>query len=500
MGTMSSIRKGAQRFLKGAVIILVVVMAAGVFYIGGGSYRTQGATIQYKGPSASVDGVKIKDKDFNALLLKKRSEFAQWGGAAPEELIRDLTLEDAINQQIIKNAQKNMGVRAGRSEVKKFMDTLHKRFPTEEEWSMLMYQSGAASERELRDQVIEFLNYQAFVLKLAEKDKVTVSDAEVAKAYESVEASHILIKVKSSDSDAGGHSDAEALRMIKDIQAQLKSGADFAALAKEKSEDPGSKENGGSLGYMQRGQMVVPFEEAAFALQPGQISEPVKTTFGYHIIKVTARRDAKGEDFEEAKTELRNRLIMQKYESEKFNDWIKKARKNAKVVILDPALRGYRLKSDQKWKEAASAYEKAVKREKKNVSMYLSLAEVYRQDKQYQKAADTMEKARKRWPADFQVIFSLAESYAGLKNSDKVNELLVLASKQAGSDVSLHQEIKRLYELAGLTKEAANEQKTIDRLIADQQEAEKKAAEQQAQEQQSQSEDSSSEAAETEEP
>lgn len=481
MGTMSSIRKGAQRFMKGAVIILVVVMAAGVFYIGGGN-RAQGGTASvYKGPSASVDGVKIKDKDFNTLLQQKRTEFAQWGGAAPEELIRDLTLEDAINQQIMKNAQNKMGIRVSRSELSKFMDTLHKRFPTEEEWTQLIYQSGAGTERELKVQVSEFLTFQKFILKLAADEKVSVPDADVAKAYESVETSHILFRVK-TDSDTEGHPDAEALRLANDARAKLVAGTDFATLAKEKSEDPGSKENGGSLGYVQRGQMVSEFESAAFGMKVGEISQPVKTSFGYHIIKVTARRDAKGADYEEARKDIHDQLLMQKYQSEKFNDWIAKQKKSAKVVVLDPALRGYRLKTEQKWKEAAAAYEKAVKRDKKNLDLHLALAEVYRQDKQFQKAVDALEKTRKAWPTELRVVFSQAESYAGLKNTDKVHELLALASKQAGNDVSLHQEIKRLYELAGMTKQAADEQQVIDRIVASQQAAEEKAAEEKAQE------------------
>lgn len=471
MGTMTSIRKSAQRYLKGIIIILVVALAAGVFYVGVGSAKDPSKANLYKGPSAAVDGKKISDKDFNSLLSQKRVEFMQWGGAVSEELIRDITLEDAINQQIMKNAQQKMGIRVSEGDVKKFIDKLRKRYPTEEEWTQLMYQTGSESERALRGKIREYLVFEKFILELAKQAKMTVSDDQLAKSYESVEASHILIKVKSSADEKDGHTDAEALRMINEIYAQIQGGADFAELAKAKSEDPGSKEQGGSLGFIERGQMVAPFEEAAFGLKAGEMSKPVKTSFGYHIVKVTNRREAKGEEFDSVKADLRNQLLMQKYQSEKFNEWHEKQKKAAKVEILDPAMRAYRLKTDQKWKEAAAAYEKAIKRQKKNVDLYLSLADVYRQDKQFAKAAELLEKARKQWPTDFRVVFSLAESYAGAKNKSKVAEILVLAGKQSGNDVAKHQEIKRIYELAGMKKEADNTQKLIDKFMADQQQA-----------------------------
>lgn len=114
---------------------------------------------------------------------------------------------------------------------------------------------------------------------------------------EQIAASHILVRTKD-------RSDEEALALINDIHDQLMAGADFAKLADEHSDD-GARGGGGDLGYFGRGKMVPEFEQAAFALQKeGDISEPVKTTFGYHIIKLTGRRPAGPIPFEQVKAKI----------------------------------------------------------------------------------------------------------------------------------------------------------------------------------------------------
>jgi peptidyl-prolyl cis-trans isomerase C len=125
--------------------------------------------------------------------------------------------------------------------------------------------------------------------------------------YEQVRARHILIRAAGSPSpvEPGKKelSDAEALAKAQDIRKKLAAGGDFAALAAQESDDSGSKDKGGDLNFFKHGQMVPAFDQAAFSMKVGEISEPVKTQFGYHIIRVEARKG-----YEDSKVEIDRRV------------------------------------------------------------------------------------------------------------------------------------------------------------------------------------------------
>jgi peptidyl-prolyl cis-trans isomerase C len=129
--------------------------------------------------------------------------------------------------------------------------------------------------------------------------------------YEQVRARHILIRAAGSPSpvEPGKKelTDAEALAKAQDIRKKLAAGGDFAALAAQESDDAGSKDKGGDLNFFKHGQMVPAFDQAAFSLKVGEISDPVKTQFGYHIIKVEARKT-----YEDSKLEVDRRLRSEK--------------------------------------------------------------------------------------------------------------------------------------------------------------------------------------------
>ena len=127
--------------------------------------------------------------------------------------------------------------------------------------------------------------------------------------YQEVQARHILIRFKGSPVPLKeGQKDLteeEALAKAQEIEKRLKAGEDFAKIAKEESADTGSGANGGELGMFKHGQMVKPFEDAAFALQPGQISDPVKSQFGYHVIQT---EKVVNKTFEEARPDINGKL------------------------------------------------------------------------------------------------------------------------------------------------------------------------------------------------
>ena len=151
------------------------------------------------------------------------------------------------------------------------------------------------------------------------RDRVELEEGSVAAYYdenldkyteeEQVRASHILIGTMGEDALSPEAAKAKA----EDVIRQLKAGADFAALAKDVSTDKGSAVSGGDLGFFpQRGRMVEPFADAAFALKVDEISEPVETQFGYHIIKVTDRKERTVRTLEEVKEEIANQLKLEK--------------------------------------------------------------------------------------------------------------------------------------------------------------------------------------------
>jgi peptidyl-prolyl cis-trans isomerase C len=188
-----------------------------------------------------------------------------------------------------------------------------------------------AAEKAKLDQGAEFQRRLAFTRNrllseamLAKQSKAGVTDAAMHKVYDEalakmgkqqeVHARHILVPTEEE---------------AKAIEAELKKGADFATLAKEKSKDPGAAE-GGDLGYFTKDQMVPEFAEVAFKLEPGKISDPVKTQFGWHIIKVEDKRDKPVPTFDKVKDQI-ERFLERKAQTE----MVAKLRADAKIEHVE---------------------------------------------------------------------------------------------------------------------------------------------------------------------
>jgi len=177
----------------------------------------------------------------------------------------------------------------------------------------------AANADEFQSPETATIEYLEVALSDMAKD-FTPDEAALRSAYEADptrfrseeerRASHILIAVD------GDRSDAEALALAQEISSQLSKGADFAALAAKYSSDVGSASRGGDLGFAAAGSYVEPFEKALFALSPGETSPPVKTEFGYHIIRLDEVRPGSSRSFDEVRAELVSELKAQKAQDE----------------------------------------------------------------------------------------------------------------------------------------------------------------------------------------
>jgi peptidyl-prolyl cis-trans isomerase C len=145
-----------------------------------------------------------------------------------------------------------------------------------------------------------------------------------------VRASHILIGIpQNADAAAKQEAKSKAEALLKD----LKAGKDFAETAKANSQDPGSAPNGGDLGYFEQGQMVPPFEQAAFALKAGEMSELVETQFGYHIIKVADKQTSRVVPLDEAKGQIEEYLAQQNRHAQ-TELFVQALKAKAKIEIL----------------------------------------------------------------------------------------------------------------------------------------------------------------------
>lgn len=228
------------------------------------------ASTQSSKPLAQVDGKVITEADIELAEQELGSELNQ----LPESARRRILLEYLIENQVF----------AAAADAAKMSD-------------------GPVFEQRMtywRRRALRDLYFESKV-----RDGVTDADAKAfydkqiktIQPREEIKASHILVE-----------DEAKA----KEIADQLAKGGDFSALAKEHSGDPGSKERGGDLGYFGRGQMVPEFEAAAFALEVGKVSAPVKSAFGWHIIKLDDKRTEPLPTFDDVKDRIMHSLLQQK--------------------------------------------------------------------------------------------------------------------------------------------------------------------------------------------
>lgn len=204
-------------------------------------------------------------------------------------------------------------------EVKKLKDQYGEQF------QMVLQQSGFQNE----DQFREAMKLSLLQEKAATED-VKVSDKEMKQQYErmktELKASHILVADE---------------KTAKEVKQKLEDGGDFAKLAKENSTDKASATKGGDLGFFSTGKMVPKFEDAAYGLEIGKVSDPVQTSNGWHIIKVTDERKVEDvEAYEDVKEDIRRDIAATKVDQAKVQEKINKLMEDAKIEVKDEQFEG----------------------------------------------------------------------------------------------------------------------------------------------------------------
>lgn len=306
-----------------AVAVCLLVIATTSLAIAAEKQGSKEATTEGNEKVAVVNGVAINRAEFDRDMDGVKQQFLSMGQPMPPERLAEVqneVLQNLISTELLYQEAQKQGIKVEASDVEKRLASLKQRFPTEDQFNnvldkMNLTEAGLKSQLE-RSLVIEKLIDQEV------NDKISVSDEEIKAYYdanpslfkqpEQVRASHILVKV---DKGADAAQKEAALKKIQGIQQKLKGGADFATLAKESSDCPSSAK-GGDLGYFRRGQMVKPFEDAAFALKPGEMSDIVETQFGYHIIKLTDKKTEAVIPLDDVKERLGQYLKQQKSQKE----------------------------------------------------------------------------------------------------------------------------------------------------------------------------------------
>ncbi len=247
-------------------------------------------------------------------------------------------LDDMIGYKLLVQEAKARKIAVPDAEVEAQVAQIRSQFPNQQQ-----FEQALAAQKTTLEAVRNDARSEMSVEKLVEGEiaaKVAVKPEAVTDFYQKnqdkfqqgprVRASHILITVpQNADAATKQQAKTKAEGILKD----LKGGKDFAAAAKENSQDPGSAVNGGDLGFFEQGQMVPPFEQAAFALKPGEMSELVESQFGFHIIKVAEKQGQRVVPLDEAKGQIEQYLGQQNRQAE-TQAFVNALKAKAKIEIL----------------------------------------------------------------------------------------------------------------------------------------------------------------------
>lgn len=258
-------------------------------------------------------------------------------GATPEEKVRNFAIERLIDRELALGDAYKRGLKADSMQVSQAFDRM--KMQLAQDSTLAQGQSEADMRQNLADDLIVNDYFQKTVI-----DSLTVPEAELKQYFdqnpqmfmapERVHARHILIMSPEGDP---AEKRAVARRKAESVLADArKPGADFAGLAQTNSDDTNSAQNGGDLGDVPRGQTVKPFEDALFALQPGELSGVVETAYGYHIIRAEERKAAEQMSLDSVKPQLQEFLKNQKVQGA-IQARLDALRKTAKIEMSKPS-------------------------------------------------------------------------------------------------------------------------------------------------------------------
>lgn len=291
---------------------------------------------------AKVNATEIMESEvmaaLNTTIAQNKQMHGVMGSDDQMEVIKKNVLDQLIATEVLYQKAKETKMKDLKERVDEAFNSFKEKYDKPEDFKTAL-QGRSMTEETLRKEIEKGTQIQELIDAQVIK-KIVIPEEEITSFYETnkerfreeetVKASHILIRVAE---DAKKAEDKEALKKIKNILKQVKKGEDFIALAKEHSEDPSAAQNGGDLGYFTHKQMVPEFDKAVFALKVGEISDAIKTSFGYHIIKCDDKKPERVVPFEEVKDRISQHLERKAFQS-KLTEYIESLKKNADIKIV----------------------------------------------------------------------------------------------------------------------------------------------------------------------
>jgi peptidyl-prolyl cis-trans isomerase C len=287
---------------------------------------------------AKVNGEDVKKAEFEMAIRSLEDRARSAVPAKQRDEVYRQVLDRLIGFHLLVQEAAARNVVAPPWEVDSQVEQIKKQFPSEDAFKQMLQARGVTVEQ-LRSDTARTIAVNV-MLKSELEPKIVVSDADSKKFFDenrsrfrqddSVHASHILIR---TPENADAAAKAKAKTQADDLLAQIKKGADFAGLAKKFSQDPGSAQTGGDLGFFSKGQMVPAFEQAAFALKPGQTSGVVETPFGYHIIRVSEFKAGRDPGYDEVKPQIEE-YLKQQLRDRKSQEFVDQLKAKGKIQIF----------------------------------------------------------------------------------------------------------------------------------------------------------------------
>ena len=441
--------------MKVIIIIVVVAMAGGLLWAGGASLfggKQNSQPAQAAAPVAVVNGQAISYYDLYHTFINRLQQIEQEQGILPGrsyEAVRFQALESLVGSVIISQEIDNRKLTASKAEIDQEYQNIVDQFPSVDDFKLQLQWAGL-TEDVLKARLAEEIKFDK--LKQEIIGDLPVSDREIQEAYERVRASHILI-TPDIDSEEGW---AEAEQKAQEIWSELTLD-NFAELAKLHSEDS-SAEQGGDLGYISRGRTVPEFEAAVFALAVDEISEPVRSMYGYHLITVTERQEAEGEEFENVRSLIED-MIREEKGQEDLVAWFEGLREQAEVLYTDHQMNAYNQVRLGNFEDATHYYKLAIEEQPNDGYLYASLGDVYSELGQLDEAIAQYESATEKFSTDFSLYMALGQLYEQADRIDEAVEAYLKSSELAPNDIfaqlSLYSYVNRLerYEEAKIIEE-----------------------------------------------